>query len=130
MSDAAEPSDRVELTGLRAMAVVGVLAEERHRAQPIELDLALHVDISAAGLSDRLEDTVDYASACGAAVGVVESARPLLLERLATLVADAVLGVDDRITAVEVAVRKLRPPVAHDLASSGVRIVRRAVSQR
>lgn len=129
MSGAAEPSDRVELTGLRAVAVVGVLAEERHRAQPIELDLVLHVDVSAAGLSDRLEDTVDYSATCDAAAAVVESARPLLLERLATLVADAVLAVDDRITAVEVAVRKLRPPVAHALSSSGVRIVRRATAR-
>jgi dihydroneopterin aldolase len=47
-----------------------------------------------------------------------------LLERLAELVAQAVLGVDPRIVAVDLAVRKLRPPVPHDLATSGVRVVR------
>ena len=47
-----------------------------------------------------------------------------LLERLAALLAEAVLAVDVRIAAVEVAVRKLRPPVPQHLATSGVRIRR------
>ena len=57
---------------------------------------------------------------------VVAGGAPQLLERLAAEVAAAVLGVDGRITAVEVAVRKLRPPVPQPLATSGVRIRRRA----
>ena len=35
-----------------------------------------------------------------------------------------VLDLDDRIGSVVVAVRKLRPPVPHQLATSGVRIER------
>jgi hypothetical protein len=35
-----------------------------------------------------------------------------------------VLALDPRIAAVELTVRKLRPPVPHDLATSGVHIVR------
>jgi dihydroneopterin aldolase len=46
------------------------------------------------------------------------------LERLATVVAEAVLAVDARIEVVEVAARKLRPPVPQQLATSGVRILR------
>jgi hypothetical protein len=37
-------------------------------------------------------------------------------------VAEAVLAVDPRIAAAEVVVRKLRPPVSHQLATSGVRV--------
>ena len=119
-------SDRIELRGLRVTAVVGVLPEERERAQPLEVDLDLLVDVSAAGLSDSLVDTVDYATVCDLVVATTQDARPLLLERLAAAVADAVLSSDPRIAAVEVALRKLRPPVAHDLHSSGVRITRRS----
>ena len=117
--------DQIELRGLRVVAVVGVLEEERDRAQPLEVDLSLAVDTSAAGLSDALADTVDYGAVCDVVGSVARTSEPLLLERLAALFAEAVLGLDGRITAVEVAVRKLRPPVPHDLASSGVRIVRR-----
>ena len=121
-----QPGDRIELRGLRVTAVVGVLPEERERAQPLELDLALSVDLSAAGVSDALGDTVDYGAVCDTVVARAATTEPLLLERLAAVLAEAVLALDSRIEAVELAVRKLRPPVPHDLASSGVRITRRA----
>jgi 7,8-dihydroneopterin aldolase/epimerase/oxygenase len=116
--------DRIELRGLRVMARVGVLPHEKEADQPLELDLDLVVDLSAAGASDALADTVDYGAVCDAAVAAVRAGHVELLERLAGGVAEAVLAADGRIAAVEVAVRKLRPPVPHDLASSGVRIVR------
>jgi dihydroneopterin aldolase len=47
-----------------------------------------------------------------------------LLEALAGHVADALLAVDPRLAAVEVTVRKLRPPLALDVASTGVRVRR------
>ncbi len=55
---------------------------------------------------------------------IVGTERHRLLERLATRIADAVLGVDPRIDTVTVTVRKLRPPVPVDLASAGVTITR------
>ncbi len=124
------PADRIELRDLRVTAVVGVLPEERNRAQPLSVDVSVEVDLSAAGLSDALEDTVDYAAVCDAVSRVLQSAAPQLLERLATAAADEVLGLDDRIEAVDISVRKLRPPVPHALESSGVRLVRRSVAGR
>lgn len=118
-------SDRIELRGLRVVAVHGALAEERDRAQPFELDVDVTADLSKAARTDDLADTVDY----GAVVGVVERVatgqRFSLLERLAAAVGDAILDVDERIEAVTVSVHKLRPPVPSDLASAGVRITRR-----
>lgn len=119
-------SDRIELRGLRLSAIVGVLPEERDRAQPIEIDLDIDVDLTAAGESDALDDTVDYGAVCDLIEAVVASDEPLLLERLADRIARGVLGADRRIDAVEVAVRKLRPPVPQDLATSGVRVRRRS----
>ena len=116
--------DRIELRGLHLMAVVGVLPEERTRAQPVEIDLDLVADLRPAGSSDRLDDTVDYGAVTEAVAAVVASSRPELLERLAELIAAAALGADGRITSVSVGVRKLRPPVAHQLASCGVRVRR------
>jgi 7,8-dihydroneopterin aldolase/epimerase/oxygenase len=118
------PWDRIELRGLRMVARIGVLPIEREQGQPVEVDLDVVVDLAAAGASDDLADTVHYGAVCDAVVRAVGSGHVALLERLAELVAQAVLDVDPRIVAVDLAVRKLRPPVPHDLAISGVHVVR------
>jgi dihydroneopterin aldolase len=112
----------VELRGLRVTALVGILPEELERPQPLELDIDVHVDVAAAAASDDLADAVDYGAVCDAAVAAVQAGPVGLLERLAHVVAEAVLAVDARIDAAEVVVRKLRPPVPHQLATSGVRV--------
>lgn len=117
-------TDLIELRGLRVLALCGVLPEEVARPQPLELDLDLSVDLAAAGASDDLTDTVDYGAVCAVVESTATDGHVQLLEHLVALVADAVLAVDSRITAVDVAVRKLRPPVPQHLASSGVRIRR------
>jgi dihydroneopterin aldolase len=117
-------TDLIELRGLRVLALCGVLPEEVARPQPLELDLDLSVDLSTAGASDDLTDTVDYGAVCAVVESTVTDGHVQLLEHLVALVADAVLAVDSRIGAVDVAVRKLRPPVPQHLASSGVRIHR------
>lgn len=116
--------DRIELRGLRLAAVVGVLPHERSTAQPLELDLDVVVDLAAAGASDDLSDTVDYGALCQAVDDIVSGSRFGLLEALAEAVAATVLAQDPRIAAAVVAVRKLRPPVAQHLDTSGVRLTR------
>jgi dihydroneopterin aldolase len=118
------PWDRIELRGLRVPARVGVLPIEREQDQPLEIDLDVVVDLGPAGASDDLADTVHYGAVCDAVAQAVGDGHVALLERLAEVVAHAVLGVDARIVAVDLAVRKLRPPVPHDLATSGVHVVR------
>lgn len=117
------PRDVIELRGLRVLGRHGCLPEEQERDQPFEVDLDVVVDLSAAGRSDDLTDTLDYAAVVSAAAGVVAGAPSALLERVAERIAEAVLD-DARVDAVTVAVRKLRPPVPADLATAGVRITR------
>lgn len=122
--DASGRRDRVELRGLRVAAICGVLPEERERPQPLEIDLDLWADLSVAGRSDALADTVDYGAVCETVEAVCVGGAPELLEHLAEQLAGAVLALDERVTRVSVSVRKLRPPVPQQLATSGVRIVR------
>lgn len=116
-------TDRIELRGLRLLGICGALPEERDRPQPLEVDIDLHADLAPAGSSDELTDTIDYGLVCETAERVVSEARFTLLERLAERLAELLLG-DERVASVTVAVRKLRPPVPQDLATSGVRITR------
>jgi len=115
--------DRIVIAGLRELGVHGVLPEEQSRPQPFEVDVELHVDVTAAGDSDTLDDTVDYAAVAEAVSRVVRSERYQLLERLATRIAE-VCQVDERVVAVEVTVRKLHPPVRALVDHVAVRIQR------
>ncbi|MEZ5237802.1 MAG: dihydroneopterin aldolase [Microthrixaceae bacterium] len=119
-------TDRIELRGLGLVAVVGVLPEERTRAQPLRADLVVEVDLAAAGRSDDLSDTVDYSAICDAVTGAGLAEAPQLLERMAERMAEAVLGCDRRILAVELRLAKKRPPVAHALEDAAVWIRRAA----
>src|SRR5207253_8274685 len=117
--------DRIELRGLRAVGVHGVLPEEQTRAQPFEVDIDVDADLSAAGASDDLGDTLDYGAIAEAAARVVTGEHHALLERIAERIAEEITG-DARVGAVTVTVRKLRPPVPVDLATAAVRITRTA----
>jgi dihydroneopterin aldolase len=119
--------DRIELRDLRVVGVHGVLAEERQRAQPFSVDLDAWLDTAAAGRSDDLAATVDYAALAALAADVVGASSYSLLEAVAERIAQAVLDHDERLVAVAVTVRKLRPPIPLDLGTVGVRIVRRRV---
>ena len=102
----------------------GVLPEEKTRAQPFEIDLDLAVELAPASASDRLSDTVDYGEVATRVASVVAGPPFELLEALAGSVAEMALASDPRITSVTVHLRKLRPPLALDLGSVGVRITR------
>ena len=116
--------DRIEIRDLRVVGVHGVLPEERERAQPFSLDIVAWVDMAAAQRSDDLADTVDYGALAQTAADVVGQRSFRLLEALAGRLADALLITDPRLEAVEVTVRKLRPPLALHVASTGVRVLR------
>ena len=118
-------SDWIELRGLRVSAGCGVLSEEKARRQPLELDLDVYADLAAALTTDDLAAPVDYGALCALVAGIADRESFALLERFASRVAADVLATSGG-EAVTVAVRKLRPPVPEDLATSGVRIHRTA----
>jgi len=117
--------DTIEALGIQAFGCHGVLPEEQDRAQPFEVDLRLEVDLSVAARTDRLEDTVDYGSLTEAVARTIELESYRLVERLADRIAGVCLSVAG-VQAVEVSVRKLRPPVPVQVASVGVTLRRTA----
>jgi len=124
MTGAGPGGDRIEIRDLRVVGVHGVLPEERERAQPFSVDIVAWVDMVAAQRSDALADTVDYGALAQTAADVVGQRSFQLLEALAGRLAEALLITDSRLEAVEVTVRKVRPPLALHVASTGVRVLR------
>lgn len=111
--------DRIVIEGLEVWAHHGVLPHERELGQRFLVDVALELDLTAAGASDRLQDTVDYGSLAQAVHDRVASERHDLLERVAERVAELTLE-DDRVEAVVVAVHKPSAPLT--VPSAGVRV--------
>ena len=72
-------SDAIQVRCLRLCAHVGVLDFERREGQWFELDLELGVDLSAAGCSDALGDTLDYSQLITA---LQQQARSLICQTL------------------------------------------------
>jgi dihydroneopterin aldolase len=124
MTEARPGGDRIEIRDLRVVGIHGVLPEERERAQPFSLDIVAWVDMASAQHSDDLSDTVDYGALAQVAADVVGQRSYRLLEALGGRLAEALLITDPRLGAVEVTVRKLRPPLALDVASTGVCVLR------
>ena len=121
--------DTIKIVGLRELGVHGATPEERHRAQPFEVDVELELDLTRAGESDDLADTVDYGAICESVARVVHSESFHLLERLATRIAE-VCCADRRVRAAAVEVRKLHPPVRAMVACTAVRIEREQPTRR
>lgn len=119
--------DRIELRGLRLMMVIGALDHEREATQPIEVDLDLHVDLSSACQNDELDDTIHYGVVCETIEKLAAQYHPFLLERLAGLIGDALLDAFPRLEALDITVRKLRPPIPSDVQTSAVAIHRTRV---
>jgi dihydroneopterin aldolase len=103
-------SDRITLRGMRFLGRHGVELEERLEPQPFEVDVIIRGDLSRPAASDDLGDTVDYSAVFVTVQQVVEGQSFRLIEALAGAIDDAVLG-DERITDVEVRVRKPKAPL-------------------
>lgn len=53
--------DLIRVIGLELRCIVGLRSYERRREQPLTLDISLGLDLSAAGRSGQITDSVDYA---------------------------------------------------------------------
>jgi 7,8-dihydroneopterin aldolase/epimerase/oxygenase len=78
--------DAIVVRGLRLWAHVGVLPFEREFGQWFELDLDLCLDLSSAGVSDHLADSLDYAQLIAALQQQARSICCLTIERYAECV--------------------------------------------
>jgi len=121
--------DHIYVNSLRLMALVGVLPHEREGEQPVQVDIDLEVDLAEAGLTDNLVDTANYGAIAEAVSEVVRMSSDVLLERLVARIAERCLQFD-HVEVADVRLTKLRPPIAENLDSTAVRIVRSRVDMK
>ena len=100
----------IEVSGLSLYTHLGVTEEERKVGQRTVIDLRLDVGESDATLTDRVEDTVDYAEVCQT-VALVAQQTFRTLERLCAAIADRLLA-EYALESVWVKAAKPEPPIA------------------
>ena len=108
--DTAEPSVRVEITGLSLYTHHGVEEAEREVGQRLIFDLQFDLGECDATVTDRVEDTVDYAEVCQTVALVAQQRSYRTLERLCSAIADRLLA-DFGAESVWVKAAKPEPPI-------------------
>jgi 7,8-dihydroneopterin aldolase/epimerase/oxygenase len=120
-----EPEVTIEISGLSLFTHVGVTAAEREVGQRLLLDLRIDVGDCDATVTDRIEDTIDYAQVCDLANLVAQQRSYKTLERLCAAIADRMLERYD-LQAVWVKAAKPEPPLALPVTEVSVEVWREA----
>lgn len=85
-------TDCLHLRGIRGYGYTGALPEEQILGQWFEVDLQIYLDLGVAGQSDVLTDTLHYGPLIAQIQEIIRRSHYALVERLATVIADAVLA--------------------------------------
>ncbi|MCL4834023.1 MAG: dihydroneopterin aldolase [Caldilineaceae bacterium] len=107
---------------LLVRGILGINPEERKNRQDILVNVTMWVDTRQAGISDAIEDAVNYKTITKAILAHVEGGAPMLVERLVAEIARIAVAGDERVQAVQVSVEK--PTALRFARSVGITIYR------
>ncbi|MCS7010344.1 MAG: dihydroneopterin aldolase [Anaerolineales bacterium] len=113
--------DEIFIRNLTVRAILGVNPQERRMPQRVVISIRLGVDTRPAGLSDRLDETVDYAQLAKEVRLHAQQAKRLTVEALAEDIAHLCL---QRRGVRHVSVRVEKPDAVQGAESVGVEIER------
>src|SRR5437773_5737574 len=111
----------VEIRGLSIFTHHGVTEAERETGQRLEIDISFDVPDCDAVLTDRVDDTVDYAEVCEIVAHAATERGFRTLERLCQVIAERLLE-RFRCDAVRVRAAKPEPPIPLAVAEVAVEV--------
>jgi dihydroneopterin aldolase len=117
--------DEINLEGMVFFGRHGVNPEETTLGQRFGADLSVFLDLSKAGGTDDVADTVSYASLYKIVRAEVEGEPSKLLEHLAVRIIRKVLEHDKRIVAARLRVTKLNPPLKGSTSGQAAVVIER-----
>ena len=116
-------SDVVFVRGLTVDAVIGVYEWERAITQPLQIDIVLETDISAAAASDDVQDALNYKAVCDDVSEWCQIIQAKLLEHLAEQIADKLLA---KYACHKITLSMAKPTAIKHADAVGVQITRSA----
>jgi dihydroneopterin aldolase len=122
-AEPAGPAVTIEVAGLSLYTRHGVSEAERELGQRLVFDVSFALEECDATITDRVEDTVDYADVCEQVALAAQERSYRTLERLCAAVAERLA---DRYGAESIRVRaaKPEPPIALPVEEVSVEVWR------
>lgn len=106
------------------MSLIGVYDFERHEKQRVLADVVMYADLTRAGKTDNVNDTLDYGKVAQRLSDIAESASYKLLEALAREMVDTIF-VEFPVTKLELSLRK--PDILDNAEAVGITLTRERV---
>ncbi len=116
--------DKIIVKDLKLFCYHGVNPEEKIDGQNFIFDIEADVDLSLPCISDNVDDTVSYAKIVKTVRRVAQSDKFDLLEKVAQVVADAILDEFEKVQSVKILLKKPEAPIKADFSYVAVEIVR------
>jgi 7,8-dihydroneopterin aldolase/epimerase/oxygenase len=113
----------VEVAGLSLYTSHGVSEAEREIGQRLVFDVALELEECDARLTDRVEDTIDYADVCEQVALAAQERSYRTLERLCEATAERLLARYDAVS-VKLKATKPEPPIALPVEKVSVEVLK------
>jgi dihydroneopterin aldolase len=104
----------IQLNTIRVYAYHGCLSEETKIGSDYVVEVSVKADLTKAAHSDSLADTVDYVH-LNQIVKREMGTPSMLLEHVANRIIDAIFNEIDVVTAAEISVAKMNPPIGGDV---------------
>lgn len=114
--------DKIIIKGLKIYAFHGVNKEEKDQGQNFIVDAVLYVDLSKAGNTDKVSDTVSYAKVTKIIIKTVNEKSYDLLEKVATRIIQQIFDEFLSVKKVDVTVKKPEAPINADFDYMAVNI--------
>ena len=92
----------------------GTSAAERKTGNRFEVDIMVEADLSKAGKSDKLTDTISYTRIYELTEEIFTSQKYNLIEKVGYLLADAIMA-EFKPQKVNIRIRKMIPPIPGNL---------------
>ena len=115
--------DKVRILNLKIPARHGVYEFEKEKNSLFELDVEMHTDLSVAGQTDGLKDTINYNEAVSVITDIFTEKDYHLIEAVGETICKKLLA-DFPIRKVVIKIRKPHAPIMANLDTVEVELVR------
>ena len=109
------------LDNMEFHAFHGCLEHEKNLGNSFLVTVKIQIDTTQAGISDNLEDTLNYQLVYDVIKSQMEM-RSNLIEHLARRIIDAVMGKFDQIKSIKLKLTKLNPPLGAKVESVSIKL--------
>lgn len=116
--------DSIILTGISAVGFHGVNNFERKNGQSFSVDVEIGLDLSMAGKSDELNQTIDYSTVVELVINTLIGPSVNLIEKIAELISEDIFKNFMQAKSVSVVIHKPEAPVGAQILDVAVRIER------